>query len=252
MNKITASIIDDERLARKELKRILSDIPNLEIISEYDNGADAIEGLQENMPDVIFLDVEMPEINGFDLLEKIDPPHPEVIFITAYSEFAAKAFEVNAVDYVTKPIDPPRIIEAVERVQKTIIEDRTEESDIPKGKKRAKKKVLTAGDKVFIREGDRCWYIPVTSITKFESQGNYTEVYFDDNKPLLLRSLTAMTERLDPTLFFRANRSQVVNLNDVIKVQPWFSHSLKLTLKSGEEVEMSRRQSKLYREMTSL
>lgn len=251
MNKITVSLIDDERLARKELKRMLSDIPNLEIVSEFGSGEEAIEGLQDDMPDLLFLDVDMPEMSGFDLLERIDPPHPEVIFVTAYSEFATKAFEVNAVDYIMKPIELPRLQEALERVQKNILEDRRED-DVQKGKKSSKKKNLTRGDKVFIREGDRCWYIPVTDILKFESQGNYTEVYFGDNKPLLLRSLTAMAERLDPTLFFRANRSQVVNLDDVVKVQPWFSHSLKLTLKTGEEIEMSRRQSKLYREMTSL
>jgi two-component system LytT family response regulator len=189
--------------------------------------------------------VQMPGADGFSLLERLEPPLPAVIFTTAYDEFAVKAFEFNALDYLLKPVDPNRLIAALEKL-------RTREAAAPAEGGAAPTTRLALEDKVFVREGDRCWFVPVKNLRLLESEGNYTRLYFDDQKPQLFRSLTAMEERLDPRNFFRANRKQVINLTWVEGIEPWFSGGLLVKLKGGPKVELSRRQAQDFRERMSL
>jgi two-component system LytT family response regulator len=184
----------------------------------------------------------MPGGDGFSLLERLELPLPLVIFTTAYDEFAVKAFEFNALDYLLKPVDPNRLVAALEKLR-----DRG-----PGGAPAAAPGRLQPEDKVFVREGDRCWFVPVKSIRLLESEGNYTRVHFDDQKPQLFRSLTAMEERLDAKTFFRANRKQVINLAWVEGIEPWFSGGLLVKLKGGMKVELSRRQAQDFRDRMSL
>jgi two-component system LytT family response regulator len=239
-----ALLIDDERLARSELRRLLAAHPDIEIVGEAVDVEDAAQKVAELKPGLLFLDVQMPGADGFSLLERLEPPLPAVIFTTAYDEFAVKAFEFNALDYLLKPVDPNRLIAALERL-------RHHESTVPGGAAGQPLR-LALEDKVFVREGDRCWFVAVKNIRLLESEGNYTRLHFDDQKPQLFRSLTAMEERLDPRSFFRANRKQVINLTWVEGIEPWFSGGLLVKLKGGLKVELSRRQAQDFRERMSL
>ena len=240
-----ALLIDDERLARNELRRLLAVHPDIEIIGEAVDVEDATQKIEALKPGLIFLDVQMPGADGFSLLERLEPPLPAVIFTTAYDEFAVKAFEFNALDYLLKPVDPNRLVAALERLRQR--ETSVSADGTPAGTSR-----LALEDKVFVREGDRCWFVPVKNIRLLESEGNYTRLHFDEHKPQLFRSLTAMEERLDPKSFFRANRKQVINLTWVEGIEPWFSGGLLVKLKGGLKVELSRRQAQDFRERLSL
>lgn len=237
-------LVDDERLARNELRRLLAAHADLEIVGEAVDVEDALAKVGVLKPALIFLDVQMPGADGFSLLERLEPPLPQVIFTTAYDEFAVKAFEFSALDYLLKPVDPNRLVAALEKL-------RPRGSAAPFEPGTATHR-LTLEDKVFVREGDRCWFVPVKNLRLLESEGNYTRLYFDDQKPQLFRSLTAMEERLDPKSFFRANRKQVINLAWVEGIEPWFSGGLLVKLKGGMKVELSRRQAQDFRERMSL
>jgi two-component system LytT family response regulator len=240
-----ALLIDDERLARNELRRLLAAHAAIEIVGEAVDAEDAAAKVAALRPDLLFLDVQMPGADGFSLLERLEPPLPLVIFTTAYDEFAVKAFEFNALDYLLKPVDPNRLVAALEKI-------RPRDSAPPFEAGGAATHRLTPEDKVFVREGDRCWFVPVKNIRLLESEGNYTRLHFDDQKPQLFRSLTAMEERLDSKHFFRANRKQVINLAWVEGIEPWFSGGLLVKLKGGLKVELSRRQAQEFRERMSL
>jgi len=241
-----ALLIDDERLARNELRRLLAAHPDIEIAGEATDVDDALAQAGRLKPDLLLLDVQMPGADGFSLLERLDGPLPAVIFTTAYDEFAVKAFEFNALDYLLKPVDPNRLAAALEKLRARKAGG-SAGGDAPAPTHR-----LSLEDKVFVREGDRCWFVPVKNIRLLESEGNYTRVHFDESKPQLFRSLTAMEERLDAKHFFRANRKQVINLAWVEGIEPWFSGGLLVRLKGGIKVELSRRQAQDFRERMSL
>ncbi|OJX34817.1 MAG: DNA-binding response regulator [Flavobacteriia bacterium 40-80] len=232
--KVNYLIIDDERLAREELKSLLKKEPGIELAGEASNAIEALELIRDLQPDLIFLDIQMPGMTGLDMLKKLEEI-PQVIFTTAYDEYAIKAFEVDALDYLLKPIDPARLEEALKKIS---IQDEFETK--MSGIERMR---LGAKDKVFIKDGDKCWLIEMEKIRYFESEGNYVKVHFDNFRPMILRSLNALEEKLDPNLFFRANRRFIVNLNYVKAVENWFNGGLQFTLSTDEKIEVSRRQS---------
>ena len=233
-------IIDDERLARTELRSVLEPFKNIEIVGEASNANEGIEMIDSLQPDLIFLDIQMPEKTGFDMLEELSNC-PKVVFVTAYDEFAIKAFEVNAFDYLLKPVDPKRLEEVVSKLTK--IEE--EEAKAPTTK-------LQSDDKIFIKDGDNCWFVEMNKIRMFESDGNYVKVYFDQSRPLILRSLNSLEQRLDPKTFFRANRKFIVNLNHISNIETWFNGGLQVELNENEKVEISRRQAVKFKELMSL
>ncbi len=243
---IKAVIIDDERLARNELKKLLMDFPEIEVIGEATNAAEGIEKIENLNPELIFLDIQMPGKTGFDMLSELDRT-PNVIFTTAYDEYALKAFEVNALDYLLKPIEPKRLADAV---QKLHLQEEREQSQI--NVLNLNRSVLTENDQVFVKDGERCWFVKLSEIRLFESVGNYAKVYFGTHKPLILKSLNALEERLDEKTFFRANRKHIVNLRLIEKVEPYFNGGLLLEMKGGEKIEVSRRQTVKFKEMMSL
>lgn len=244
--KKTAIVIDDERLARNELKKLLADYPEVEVIAEAGNVDEAIKLIEEHIPDLIFLDIQMPVKTGFDLLTALDTV-PLVIFTTAHDEYALKAFEVNALDYLLKPIDPKRLSDAIQKVM--LMDDREELSGESKTDNRS---FLSDNDQVFVKDGEKCWFVKLSEIRLFESVGNYARVFFGTNKPLILKSLNSLEERLDPKTFFRANRKHIVNLRMIEKVEPFFNGGLLLEIKGGEKIEVSRRQAVRFKEMMSL
>ena len=241
-------IVDDERLARIELRRLLQPYPKIEIVGEAANADEALELIDELEPELLFLDIQMPGRNGFELLAALKGSAPDVIFTTAYDEYAIKAFEFNALDYLLKPIDTERLKEAISR-----IEDNSHSAE-PADKSDAEKseKILGQEDQVFVKDGDRCWFVKLSKVRLFESMGNYVRLYFDDQKPLVLKSLNSLEERLDPLMFFRANRKHIINLAWIDKIEPWFSGGLLVTLQGGDKIEISRRQTIRFKELMSL
>jgi two-component system LytT family response regulator len=239
-----AIIIDDERLARNELKKLLSEFPEIEVIEEAANAKEGIEKIETLNPDLIFLDIQMPGMTGFDMLQELDRI-PYVIFTTAYDEYALKAFEVNALDYLMKPIEPKRLADALQKLIQA------EEKELA-AQQAFNRELLTESDQVFVKDGERCWFVKLSEVRLFESVGNYAKVYFAGNKPLILKSLNALEERLDEKTFFRANRKQIVNLRMIEKIEPYFNGGLLLDLQGGEKVEVSRRQAVKFKEMMSL
>lgn len=242
-----AIVIDDERLARKELINLLNLLETVEVVGEAVNVDDAKEKIEQLQPDVIFLDIQMPEKTGFDLLEELDHV-PHVIFTTAYDEYALKAFQVNALDYLLKPIEPKRLEDAINKLLGKIESGakRDEEGSFVNQKK------LTLEDQVFVKDGDRCWFVRLSNVRLFESDGNYIKVYFDNFKPMIHKSLNALDERLDEKSFFRASRKHIINLGWVEAIEPWFNGGLVVTLKGGDRIEVSRRQAARFKEMMSL
>lgn len=240
-----AIIIDDERLARAELRKLLQDFPEVEVVDEAANAGEGIAKIETHHPDLIFLDIQMPGKTGFDMLEQLERT-PQVIFTTAYDEFALKAFEVNALDYLLKPIEPKRLADAIQKLQVT------EHREVKAEGEYFNNSILTEADQVFVKDGERCWFVKLNDIRLFESVGNYAKVFFGPNKPLILKSLNALEERLDEKTFFRANRKHIVNLRMIDKIEPYFNGGLLLELKGGEKIEVSRRQTVKFKEMMSL
>jgi two-component system LytT family response regulator len=241
---VTAIIIDDERLARNELKKLLEQHPEIQIIDEASGVDEGVEKIELARPDLIFLDIQMPGKTGFDLLGELEKA-PKVIFTTAFDEFALKAFEVNALDYLLKPIDPNRLSDAIQKLQTELA---LEQASILGGSVRGP---LTEADQVFVKDGEKCWFVKLAEIRLFESVGNYAKVYFSTHKPLILKSLNALEDRLDEHVFFRANRKHIINLHWIEKIEPYFNGGLLVELKGGEKIEISRRQTVKFKEMMS-
>lgn len=229
------AIIDDERLARNELRRLLDAHPEVDVVAEAACVADGLHAIRHMAPDLVFLDIQMPDGTGFDLLAALEQA-PAVIFTTAHDQFALKAFDANALDYLLKPIEAQRLAQALQK--------RSPEA----GPRPAK----SNDGKVFMQDGERCWFVDLEQIVLFESEGNYTRVYFDNNRPLLLRSLSQLEERLDPQHFMRVNRRHIVNLRFVRGVGPSPAGGLVLTLEGGLNVDMSRRRAVQFKQLKRL
>jgi len=236
-----AMIIDDSRLARKELHVLLQQHPEIEVVDQAANAIEALEKIDQQSPELIFLDIEMPGKNGFELLEELTKA-PKVIFTTAYDEYAIKSFEYNALDYLLKPIKPERLQKALEKLSQEVNTPEPEEGP---------REMLTEHDQVFVKEGEQCWFVKLSDIRLFQIEGNNTRIFFENHQPLITRSLNYMEQRLDPKKFFRANRQHIINLQWIDKITPWFSGNLKVLLKTGEEIEISRRQANKFKELLS-
>ena len=235
---MTVLIVDDERLARNELNRLLGRFPEIEVVGEASNGETAIEKIQELAPDLVFLDIQMPGMTGFEVLEHLHVV-PNVIFVTAYDEYALKAFEVNALDYVLKPVELNRLEKAIKKVLLKVEEPSFEEK-------------LSLDSQIFIKDGEKCWFVKLEKVRMFESEGNYVRLYFETSRPMILKSLNNLEKRLSEQEFFRISRKYIINLNWIEKVEAWFNGGLRVTLKSGEKLEISRRQTSRFKELMAL
>ncbi|MUU79559.1 LytR/AlgR family response regulator transcription factor [Winogradskyella endarachnes] len=241
MNILKAVIVEDSRLARNELKELFKAHKEIELIGEAANVDDGFTLINRTNPDLLFLDINMPEKDGFELLEMLDEV-PITIFTTAFDEYAIKSFEYNAFDYLLKPISQKRFTSSITKV----LEKEHTETDTNK-----KSGGLSLDKQIFIKDGDNCWLVKIKDISLFEIVGNYTRVFFDNNKPLIYKSLAQIEEKLPQDVFFRANRQQIININHVNKVVSWFNGKLKIEMNSGEEIEISRRQSYIFKDQLS-
>jgi two-component system, LytTR family, response regulator len=228
-----AIIVDDEPLARRELRRLLADFPWVDVVAEAGTIDEAEAAIEARAPELMLLDVQMPGGSGFDLVERLEHV-PRVIFTTAYDHHAVHAFEVNALDYLLKPIEPERLAAALARARSAA----------------ATNGPASGGatiERLFIRDGSRCWFVPLREVRLMAADGNYVRLYWGDARPLLARPLSSLEERLDPVRYFRANRSQIINLEFIESVEPGIGGQLHVQLRGGPEVEISRRQARLFR-----
>jgi two-component system, LytTR family, response regulator len=232
-----AMIIDDEPPARRELRRLLTGFPWVEIVGEAGNVDQAAEMVETLTPELLFLDIQMPGGSGFDLLTRLEDV-PQVIFTTAYDEHAVRAFKVDALDYLLKPIEPARLAEALGRVRSS----QAARSPRPDA-------IL---EQIFVRDGDRCWFVPLREVSLLSSEGNYIRLSWGKSQPLLGRALAALEQRLDPNRFFRANRRQIINLEFIENVELGVNGRLHAQLRAGPEVEISRRQARLFKTKMSI
>lgn len=234
METYTAVIVEDSRLARNELKELLKYHPHITIVGEAENVANGYALIIKTQPQLLFLDINMPYKDGFALLEMLDEI-PVVIFTTAYDEYAIKSFEYNAFDYLLKPISKERFAKTIEKLDPVL----EEKDDSP---------LLSENSQIFIKDGDHCWMVVIKDIVLFEIVGNYTRVYFRNHKPLIYKSLNHIESKLPEGLFFRTSRQQIINLKAIKKVFPYFKGTLKILLSNDKEIEVSRRQSSIFKQ----
>ncbi|MFK7001844.1 LytR/AlgR family response regulator transcription factor [Flavobacterium oreochromis] len=239
MMKIKAVIVEDSRLARNELKELIKSFPEIEVLAEAENVDKGYELINSLNPDLLFLDINMPEKDGFQLLEMLDNV-PVTVFTTAFDEYALKSFEYNALDYLMKPISPNRFSKAIDKVRQKI------ENKAIKNQQK-----IDVSNQIFIKEGEKCWLLKVADIYLFEVEGNYTKVFFNNQKAILNKSLNQIEKKL-PEDFFRANRNQIINVNYIKNIDLWFSGNLLIQLNDDQKIEISRRQSILFKEKMSL
>jgi two-component system, LytTR family, response regulator len=234
-----AVIVDDEPPARRELRRLLADFPWIEIVGECGNIVEAQSKVEALCPALLFLDIQMPGGSGFELLARLEHL-PQVIFTTAYDEHAVRAFEVDALDYLLKPIDPARLSVALARVKQ------------PDASGTAITRPDAPLEQIFVRDGPRCWFVPLREVRLLTSEGNYVRLSWGARHPLLGRALSAIEQKLDPARFFRANRRQVINLDFIESVELGLNGRLHVQLREGPEVEISRRQTRLFKSRTTI
>lgn len=242
---MTALLIDDERLARQEMRRLLAAHLDVEVLGEAHNAAEALRLVAEQQPDLLLLDIQMPGQSGFDLLSELDST-PRVIFVTAFDQYALKAFEVNALDYLVKPVHPERLASALQKIRQEMAKTAAPAAALVAPDR------LGADRQVFLKDGEKCYFVALRQVWLLESLGNYSRLHFGTDSALLHRSLQQLEARLDPQVFFRANRQEMVNLNYVSGVEPLFNGALRLTLQGGRKVEVSTRQAVVFREKMSL
>jgi len=242
MKKFRTLLIDDERLARVELRSMLDKYEEIEIIGEAENGEDGIAKIKELSPDLIFLDISMPGMTGFEMIKRLEDI-PRVIFVTAFDEFALKAFDINAMDYILKPVENERLQSAIEKLKKE--DDFESVEELPALNDRQ----LTANDRIFIKDGEKTFFVKLSEVRLFESDGNYVKIHFGKSRPLILRSLNSFEKKLDSNHFFRINRKFIVNLDFIVSIENWFNGGLRVELTTGEKVEVSRRQAIRFKEV---
>lgn len=232
-------VVDDSRLARKELVELLQAIPTARLVAEAADVKTAIEAINTHKPDLVLLDIHLPDGDGFDVLENSDFT-PQVIFTTAYEQHALRAFEFNALDYLLKPVTAERLQAALERAANKPLAA----SNTPTPKSR--------NDQIFVRDGEHCHFIRLSDLHLITVEGNYLRLHFLNKKALLARSMNYIEEKLDPQVFFRANRQQIINLDYIATIEPWLNDGLLIKLRDGAEVEVSRRQAKELKQQMEL
>jgi two-component system LytT family response regulator len=236
-------IVDDERLARSELRRMLRDYREIDIIGEAADAESALGLIAEVDPDLLFLDIQMPGKDGFQLLQELGTA-PRVVFTTAFDTYALKAFDANALDYLLKPIDPRRLAEAIHKVL-------GEGPRIATPQSQAEAR-LGAEDRVFVKDGESCWFVRLGDVRVMKSEGNYTRLYFDEHKPLILRSLNQLDAKLDRKTFFRCDRKHIVNLKWIERIDQDAEGRITVQVGRMPEVQMSRRRSQEFRALLSI
>jgi two-component system LytT family response regulator len=240
-----AIVVEDSRLAREGLIRMLKDFPAIEVIGQAEHPVTALALIQQLRPDVLFLDIHMPGESGFDLLEKLDYT-PRIIFTTAYSDYAIRSFDYNTVDYLLKPISQDRLALAINKLL-----EKQDSSEQGGDETAVKKEVLEINSKIFVKDGERCFLISLDTIQYIESSKNYVQIFFENKKAYVKKSLNSIEERLPKKHFFRASRQHIVNLQAISKIEESMSEGYKITMIDGKVLEISRRNATELKELLS-
>jgi two-component system, LytTR family, response regulator len=233
---IRALLVDDERPARRKMARFLEAADDFEIAGEAEDGASAVAAIGRLHPDVVFLDVQMPGMDGFEVASSIEAPLPEIVFVTAHDQFALKAFEVHALDYLLKPYDEDRFKKVLDRVRSR----RRGDQDLAA---RIQQMLATARypDRVLVTENERSFFIPIAEIDWVEGARNYVVLHAGGKTHTMRATLDGISKKLDPAAFVRVNRSAIVRLDGIRELQPWFHGEYKIVMRDGSTVMWSRR-----------
>jgi two-component system, LytTR family, response regulator len=242
--KIKTIIVDDERLARQELEYMLGAFPDIDIVDQAENVDEALEKINSHAPDLIFLDIAMPEKDGFTLLEELDHV-PKIVFVTAYDQYAIKAFEADALDYLLKPTKPERLLKTIEKVRSEIQVERENAETQKRGR-------LDPNKKIFLKDGEKCYFIKLADVYMIESIGNYSKFHFANHRPMIHKSLSKLQDRLDPTVFFRANRQIIINVDYIQDIESYYKGGMKVVLTTGTEIEISNRNAVAFKDVMGI
>jgi len=241
---IRALLVDDEPLARAMLREMLEGDSQVTIVGESCNGREALAAIRTHSPDLIFLDVQMPELGGFEVLASLgDGPMPYVIFVTAYDQYAVRAFEVQALDYLLKPFDQERFDVSWQRAKAQILRDRNGNGTMD-GRILALLEELKAGtnylERLVIKSGGRIYFLDTNEIDWIEAEGNYVSVHSAKKSHLLRETISNLEGQLDPKKFVRIHRSSIVRLDFIQEMQPWFHGEYRVILQDGTQLTLSR------------
>jgi two-component system LytT family response regulator len=236
METIKALIIDDEQLARELIKNYIANTPGIQIIGECENGFEGARQIAELKPDLVFLDIQMPKLNGFEMLELTDDP-PEIIFITAHNDFAIRAFEMNAVDYLLKPYSRERLLAAVQKAADRILSGSGKENKV---KALVQQPLTERLERIVVKSGTKIRVIPVDKIIYLEAQDDYIMVYTDEGKHLKQGTMSYYEDHLDGSKFIRVHRSYIVRIDQVVQLEPYAKENYILKLKNGTSLKVSR------------
>ena len=244
LTKIRVLIVDDERPARRKIRRFLESESDIEVLGERGGGSEAVEAIQNERPDLVFLDVQMPELDGFGVIAALSMQRlPQIVFVTAHDQFALRAFEVHALDYLLKPFDQDRFRRVLQRARDFLARDRREDLDARVN--RLLDEVRAGGvryaERLLINSNGRAFFLQVERIDRVEAAKNYVRIHTGDNAYLLRGTIEGLHRKLDPSKFLRVNRSQIVNIDSIKELQPWFHGEYRIILKDGTQMMWSRR-----------
>jgi two-component system LytT family response regulator len=258
MSALRVVLVDDERPARAKMRRLLAEHEGVEIVGEAERGTDAVELLSALRPDLVFLDVQMPGLDGFGVVAALDPAAlPHIVFVTAHDDFAVRAFEVNALDYLLKPVTAPRLAAAVERSRRAI----ARATEAPSALEERVERLLAALDRaphaaphaaaeraparplerLLVSVGERSVFVSLRQVLWMEAARNYVTLHVGRETFTVRSTLAALEERLDPAAWVRVNRSQLINLDAVTHLEPWFHGEYHVVLRDGTRLTWSRR-----------
>ncbi len=248
-----AIVVEDSRLAREGLVRMLVEFKELDVIGAAEDVSAALALIEQHQPDVIFLDIHMPEQNGFELLAQITY-QAKIIFTTAYAEYAVQAFEHNSVDYLLKPISKERLAKAISKLcNQNLSSNKAEENDeYEQGNEQSNEPILALNSRIFVKDNDQCHLIEIVNIDYIESCKNYVQIYFEQKKAFIKKTLNHVETRLPKQLFFRANRQFIINLQSVVTIVETINDGYELTMKDGKTIEISRRNTVKLKALLSL
>ena len=240
--RIRALIVDDEALARERIRDMLHGDPEIEVIGECANGREALETIKKKSPELVFLDIQMPGKNCLDILDSLGPDCiPAVIFVTAYDQYAVRAFEVHALDYLLKPFDQARFKKALERAKAQITAG--QRGEIGQRIMSALEQIKTRPDyleRLVVKTNGRVFFVKTSEIDWLEAEGNYVRLHSGKESYLLRETITSLESQLDPKVFMRVHRSAIVNINQIQELQPWFHGEYRVMLNSGIELTLTR------------
>lgn len=246
-DKIRTVVVDDEPLACKRLEKLLKEDKDIELVKLCANGKEAIREINEEQPNLVFLDIQMPEINGFDVLQNIDTDNPPlIIFVTAYDEYALKAFEVNALDYLMKPFKKERFFESLNRAK--IILKKSSRTDINTRIENLLEYLEPSGEglsRILVKSSGRYFFLKACDIDWIESAGNYVRIHSGGNNYLIRETMINMEKKLDSNTFFRIHRSTIINVEKVKELEQWFHGDYQVVMYNEEKLTMSRNYKKL-------